>query len=45
MPIANYTTKKSSTETANDLEVLLVRAGAEQVLREYENGTLVAFKF
>lgn len=45
MPILNYTTKIDPEKTGGEIQRMLARAGASQVLTEFDNGSLSAISF
>lgn len=45
MPILNYTTKVEPEKTLVEIQKKLVRAGAQAVMQEYDNGVLSAVSF
>ena len=45
MPILNYTTKVPVENTLKDIERILIKAGANGVLKEYEGGEVAAVTF
>lgn len=45
MAIKNYTSKKSATATAAEIEELLIKHGAKMIQKEITNGNISAFRF
>ena len=45
MAIKNYTSKKSATVTAAEIEELLIKHGAKMIQKEIANGNISAFRF
>lgn len=45
MAIKNYTSKKSATVTAAEIEELLIKHGAKMIQKEITNGNISAFRF
>ena len=45
MAIKNYTSKKSVTATAAEIEELLIKHGAKMIQKEITNGNISAFRF
>lgn len=45
MAVKNYTSKKSATATAAEIEELLIKHGAKMIQKDITNGNISAFRF
>ncbi len=45
MAILNYTTKVKTEKTAGEIQAMLVKAGAQAIMNEYDNGVISSISF
>ena len=45
MPILNYTTEVAASRTVGQIQDILAKAGAAQILAEYDRGRVIALSF